>query len=184
MRTHISIPSILNSTRDVPALHAAGIVTVFFAAAFLNFGWMLLAFAMYAALAVRAYAGQGKGAFPQYLLHVLSFEAAVLLFGIFFEVSFHAWMPALPTFQQGARMSLWLLLAIVLLATKFFLLTRAYDAYVIPRWFALVQKHTSGPFLAFFLLILTIVAYFLALLGPDAKDVPELLLITVIPSLM
>jgi len=184
MRTHISIPSILNSTRDVPALHAAGIVIVFFAASFLNFGWMALAFAAYASLAVHSYAGVKKTSKAQYLLQVLSFEAAVLLFGLFFQTGFHAWMPSLPSFHQGVRVFLWLLLGAVLLSTKFFLITRLYDALIIPRWFALVQKHSSGPLLAFFLLLLSLGAYFLALAGPDGTLVPQFLLQLLVPGLM
>lgn len=170
-----------NEYREVPAIHAAGIVSVFFGAAFLNFGWMLVVFAAYALLAIRSLRSRRIHSLFEYI-RCLSLEASVLLFGLLYEVCFRSWTPVLPSLSPLARALLWLMLAAVLLSTKFFLITRIVDASSDPRWFSRSVKGTAGIFLAFVFLVASLAAFLLAQFGPNSGEIPLLILKALIPG--
>ncbi len=183
MKSQTQILRAWNEYRDVPAIHAASIVSVFFCAAFLNFGWMLVVFAAYALMAVRSLRTRKVRSIIAYV-QCLSLEASVLLFGLLYEVCFKSWMPVLPSLSPMVRAFLWLMLAAVLLSTKFFLLTRIVDASADERWFSRAAKNTSALFLAFVLLVASLGAFVLAQFGPSSGDIPVVLLKALVPGIL
>lgn len=172
-----------NEYREVPAIHAAGIVSVFFCAAFLNFGWMLVVFAAYALMAVRSLRSRKVSSVLAYV-QCLSLEVAVLLFGILYEVCFQAWMPVFPTLNPMVRTSLWLMLAAVLLSTKFFLIARIVDASADDRWFQRASKEASHVYVAFALLIASLGVFLFAQFGPAADQMSALIMRMLVPGIL
>lgn len=183
MRSQTHILRAWNEYRDVPAIHAASIVSIFFCAAFLNFGWMLVVFAAYAIMAVRSLRSRRVRSMSAYV-YCLSLEAAVLLFGLVYEVCFQSWTPVLPSLSPMVRAFLWLMLAAVLLSTKFFLITRLVDASADERWFTRAAKNTSAALLAFIFLVASLGAFLLAQFGPSANDIPAVLLKALVPGIL
>lgn len=184
MRTQtISVFSVWNQYKDVPAIHAAGIVSVFFCAAFLNFGWMALIFLGYAFLAALASLSKRKGAVRGFI-DGISLEASMLAFGLFFSLCFHAWLPAFPSLHPTARMALWLAYATVLLSAKFFLITRLFDAFADARLFARRRGSFPRSLLAFVLLVASVAMFVFAGFGPDAQGIADLFVQSIVPGIL
>jgi len=183
MSSHTHILRAWNEYREVPAIHAAGIVSVFFCAAFLNFGWMLVVFAAYAFMAVRSLRSRKIRSLVAYI-QCLSLEASVLLFGIVYEVCFRSWAPALPSLSPMVRALLWLMFAAVLLSTKFFLIARIVDASSDERWFVHAAKHTCGVVPVSCFPLAWVGAFNLAKFGPDAGEIPVLILKALVPGVL
>lgn len=183
MSSKTNILKAWNEYREIPAIHAAGIVSVFFAAAFLNYGWMLAVFALYALLAVRSLRSR-RGRSLLVYVQCLSLEAAVLSFGLLYEICFQAWMPVLPSFHPILRTLLWVMLACVLLSTRFFLIARVVDASSDAHWFDYQLKNTTHAVISFTLLVGALSLFILAQFGPDSAKIPDLILRSMVPEIL
>lgn len=170
--THANIA--WKSYADVPAIRASILVSFFFAAAFLSYGFLLLFFVAYAFVAVRA-ARKGRGSLVSKLIQSLSFETAVLIFGLAFELCFRAWKPGFSSLHTSVRALAWLSFAAVLLSTKFILITHAIDAWLQPKYMALKAKKTAHVIVAFALLIASVACLTAAIAGPLAMNIPSFL---------
>lgn len=182
MRSKIHAYQIWNEFREVPAMHAAVTVFAFFCAVFLNFGWMLVVLAAYVLLAIRSLSSRRRP-IASYV-QCLSLESSVLLFGVLYDVCFHAWMPVLPSFAPIYRTLSWLMLAFVLVSVKFFLITRFADALSDERWYERALESTSALLLSFVFLIASLGVFLLAQFGPGAGDIPFLILRSLTPGIL
>ncbi len=182
MKSKIHAHQIWNEFREVPAMHAAATVCAFFCAVFLNFGWMLVVLAAYAFLTIRSLSSRPRP-IASYV-QCLSLESSVLLFGVLYDVCFHAWLPVLPSFGPMSRAFSWLMLAFVLVSVKFFLITRIADALSDERRYERALANTSTLLLSFVFLIASLGVFVLAQFGPGAGEIPFLILRSVTPGIL
>jgi len=167
---------------DIPAIRAGLIVLFFFASAFLNYGFLIILFAAYVALVSVAITNRKVSRVRQGI-QFLSFETAVLVFGIAFELCFRAWKPAFPSLPTTLRALAWLTLAGVLLTTKFILIRNIVEAYSDDKWFVEKLRGTMHVFRALILLVAALVALVAAYAGPDGSRIGEFLLKTAVPGI-
>lgn len=168
---------------EIPAIRAAILVFFFFAAAFLNYGFLILFLIAYCVLAAKNMK-KGKMSVFQACISCLSLETAALLFGLLFEVCFRAWQPGFHAMNAIPRMLAWLSLAIVLLSTKFVLITHMANALTQPKWFASRMKDARHVAIALALLVLSLACLLASFAGPAADRIPFFLLKAVIPGIV
>ena len=173
----------LGAFGDIPAIHAAVLVLFFFAAAFLNYGFMLVILIAYGILGMRNLK-QGKAPLIQKCIQFFSFETAVLLFGVTFELCFHVWTPSMPLLPVFVRTLVWLLFASVLLSTKFLIITHTADALTQPKWFMEKMRGNLHVIIALVLLLAALACVFLAYAGPNTENIPVFLFKMVIPGIL
>lgn len=168
---------------DIPAIRAAIVVLFFFAAAFLNYGFLLFALAAYGVAGIRT-VKKGKTSKLQKCIQFYSFEVAVLLFGVMAELCFRAWLPSLSAAGAFPRTVAWLALAAVLLSTKFILITHAAEAFSQPKWFAEKAKDSRSVLVALGLLVAALALLIGAYAGPAAERIPAFFLKALVPGIV